>query len=643
MMAVFRRLAKSWVAKILFGVLIIAFGGYGVNSMLHGKISDDVITAGSRSISAADFKSKIDSEKKQYEREQTNGQVIPMEDLVKQGIVGQMAQELATQEAFAAWLEQVGLKPSDKVVADQLRQVQAFFNPVTGAFDKDSYDRALQGAGLTEKSYESDLKDDIAAKHFLGGVRAGISMPRIYAALEAITVMETRDASWMIVGPKNITMPDKPTDAQLNQFINDNAARFRRPELRFASAVMFVPAAVAKDLKVSDDDLKKAYDFRKDSLSQPETRSFVVIPTKTPAAAAAIVSSLKAGTDPQSVAKTAGSRPIAFDNKPKSAVPDEAVANQAFSMQSGEVSQPVRGTLGLQVIKLISVTPGHAVSFEEAKPALEGQLKQKLAAEKIDELVEKYQGLRDKGVSMADAAKQLGLPMQSFPPFTKEGYGANGQPYMQNGQPFAPPKPLLDSLFSHTKGGESDVEDAGGGIYFALRVDNVIPSALPQVNDQTRAPLTGVWMQQEVGLRLKAKADEITQAIRKGESLQAAAQSIGAQLQTQQGINRPRSAQEPDAQVHAAAFNTSPKDAFEAPTNAGFAVGQVTAVHAPATAIAAKAVETVRPQLSQAVFRDLAMGSQQAVKKKLKAKVNQDLIGPAVGVADTTAADKKKK
>ena len=97
--------------------------------MLRGKSNDDVIEAGARSMSMADFKTQIDQEKKQYEQEQNNGQVIPMDELVKAGVAGAMAQELATQQGFAAWMQGIGLRPSDSVVADALKQVPAFFNP----------------------------------------------------------------------------------------------------------------------------------------------------------------------------------------------------------------------------------------------------------------------------------------------------------------------------------------------------------------------------------------------------------------------------------------------------------------------------------------------------------------------------------
>ena len=190
----------------------------------------------------------------------------------------------------------------------------------------------------------------------------------------------------------------------------------------------------------------------------------MVIPARSEQAAQQAASSLKAGGDPAVVARAAGAQPVAFSDRTKATVPDPAVANQAFTLQVGETSQPVHGSLGWAVIKMLSITPGKGKPLRGSQASRSPRLcSGREVSAKIDDLVEKYQGLREKGVSMADAAKQLDLPMQTFPPFTKEGMGPNKQPYTgPNGQPFSLPKPMIDSLFALPKGSESsEPEEAG--------------------------------------------------------------------------------------------------------------------------------------------------------------------------------------
>ena len=114
MIGFFRKLSQSWVAKILFAILAIAFAAYGVNSMLHGKMQTDVISAGPRAIDPRSFKTEMENEKKGMEQQQTQGQSVPWDVLQQQGVLDQMVQDMANQQAFSAWMQQVGLRPSDK-------------------------------------------------------------------------------------------------------------------------------------------------------------------------------------------------------------------------------------------------------------------------------------------------------------------------------------------------------------------------------------------------------------------------------------------------------------------------------------------------------------------------------------------------
>jgi peptidyl-prolyl cis-trans isomerase D len=58
MFAAIRAFTKSWIATLLFGLLIVSFAVFGIGNrdMLRPRISNAVITAGSRSIGPAESK-----------------------------------------------------------------------------------------------------------------------------------------------------------------------------------------------------------------------------------------------------------------------------------------------------------------------------------------------------------------------------------------------------------------------------------------------------------------------------------------------------------------------------------------------------------------------------------------------------------
>src|SRR5688572_29124466 len=104
---------------------------------------------------------------------------------------------------------------------------------------------------------------------------------------------------------------------------------------------------------------------------------------------------------------------------------------------------------------------------------LEAEARKNAAAEKTYALSQAYDEAHQAGSSLPDAAQKAGVPTATIGPVTQQGMTLQGQPV-----PGMPPQ-LLEIAFGLPSGGESDLTDAGNGEYFAVRVEKVIPSALP--------------------------------------------------------------------------------------------------------------------------------------------------------------------
>jgi peptidyl-prolyl cis-trans isomerase D len=637
MLAAFRSLAKSWFAKILFAVLILLFlvSGNSLKSSLVGSFSHAPIQAGSREVSAQEFRGMFDQQKKQIEQQQ--GRPITPEELAKAKLPERMADAVAGQQAFAAWTEQVGLRPSDKLVLDQLKQMPFFFNQITGVFDKEKFRSELQQRGLTESSFTRDLSDQLSGEHFSNALFAGLRAPRVYGALQAGYAFESRDASGFLVTPKVTGIPARPDDAALKAFIAANATRFRIPELRRASLVVFTQRQVAAMVTIDQNELRKRYEFKKESLSQAEKRSFLQFPAANQQTAARIAQALQAGQDPNAVAKTFNVKPVIFDARPRTAVPDPRVAAAAFALKPGETSPPIQGQLGWAVVKVTDVSAGKEVTFEEARPQLEAEMRQEAGTEKIYDLVQKYEDSAKGGVLMDANAKALGLQVIGLPPLNKDGVAPDGQ---RLGAPPEMLKRLMETAYSLPKNGESEVQEMGSGEYFVMRLDEVTPSALVVVDDKTRPMLTQMWMNEQVSKSIQAKAEELSGRLRKGESLQAVAASVGAPIETSKGLQRNVQDQALQPLV-GQVFSHKVNEGFVAPTQHGVFVGKVDAIHPPSTIIAAGLSERVLPQVSMQMVRAMQEQAQVAARAKVKAKIDKAAINAAAGIAEQPTAPAK--
>jgi len=529
MLAAIRAFAKSWVASLLIGLLVISFSVWGIRDVLHPKFSDAVVTAGSHETSPSEFKRMFEGMRQQIG--QRAGQDMTVQDAVAAGLDQRALTEVEEADAFAEYLTRIGIAPAPQLIVTALRQEPGFFNAL-GQFDKETYQNKLATAGLTPAQYERLMSDDIAQNQLAAGLAAGLKPPQIYGAVIASYELESRNVSYFILNPTSVPQPAAPTDAQLQILLNQNATALTRPEVRTISLVRFSAKAIAPSMPVDQAAVQKLYLSRKDANTQPEKRSLVEFSTRDAAKAAAIVAALKAGQSPDAVAKSSGVTPLALDDKAKGAIVDPAVADAAFSAQNGQVVGPISsGLAGFAVIKLNKITPASVPTLESMRAQLEADVKTDAAIQKVFDGVKKYGDAHDSGSSLADAARGAGVTPVSIGPITIQGADLTGKPAAG-----VTPK-VLREAFSLPQGGESEMEDEGDGEYFALRVEKVSPPTLPSLAE-IKPQLTQAYMQQAVGQALAARADQLVEAIKKGETFDAAAASAKVKAAVLTNITR---------------------------------------------------------------------------------------------------------
>jgi peptidyl-prolyl cis-trans isomerase D len=642
MLAGFRSFAKSPFAVLLFGLLIVSFAIFGISDVFKGPQGSGVISAGPRSVSAQDFKQRFDNYRKAME--QRGGEALTPDLAVERGIDRQIVAELTLQESMAAAISKMGVKPSDKLVGDivheqmsQLPPTQRPFNPITGKFDQQAYAALLAQNGLTPANYEASLRDEIANAHFFSAVAGGLKAPRIYGALQGAYILEARDVAAFAVNPASVERPAPPTDAQLTAFMKENAERLTRPETRVLSIMRVSAKALEPTVAIDQGAVQKAYDFRKDSLAKPETRTLIQIVAPDAKAAATISQRLAKGEDPAVVAKAFGKTPLVLADKPKTAIPDRKVADAAFALAAGQVSGPITGELGVSVVKVAKITAGSVATLESVRPQIEAEVRAQAAQTKAYDQTQTYQDAHDGGADLVAAASKAGALVLTTAPLTAQGTD-------QTGQPVAGLTPdIVKTAFGLAQGSESDLIELGKGEYYAVKVEKVAPASMPPLAE-IKPQLTAVWMGQELTKRLKAKADALVARVKKGESIDAVAASVQSKVQKVPGLSRQNAQQHMGLgrEFLGAAFQAKNGEAFTAragPQGEAYVVAKLEAVRSAPTAAIAQIAGMAGAQAGDGLMRDLGEAARGAAKTQLKTKSNLTLARQAIGV-DTEALAK---
>lgn len=631
MISSFRDFAKSKWAIGLFALLIISFAivGGSQTDVFSSLGAQHVISAGDRSVDAVRFRS--DFERVRANAAEQEGRPMTTQDLVNANIHIRYLEAQTQRLGFLQWAHAAGIRPDQSLIIKRIREIPAFFNPITGQFDQAQYVQALAQQNFTPAQLEEDFRDSAVTEHFASAVQAGLRSPRIFGALVAGRALELRDGRWFTVTQAMAGTAPAPTDAQLTAFMTENAAQLRRPEFRIASVILFNDAPGFTPPAVTEERIVERFNFRRDGLSTPERRTFTTLTASDRAAADRIAAALRAGQSPAAVAEANRIQPTEYAAQPQSAVSDPAIGTAVFGLTAGQVSAPIQGRVGFTVAKLTSVTPGAPATLEGVRQAIVAELQEEDAKARVFGRVEAYEKARTDGKPLADAVREVGARIVQLPPFTQDGR-------LPDGQPMNAPPQITQNAYTLTKGGESDVIDAGQGQYFVLRLDDIQPSALPTLAD-IREPLARQWTMRENARLLTGKAEELAARVRGGEDIAAVAASAGATLTTRTGIQQNAEAQAALGDgVLGGLFGQGRGQIFTGPaSNTAFVVGRVDAVRSPTPALAAPIADQIRPRLAQELVNGGGEALITAAARASKAKNDPARAIQALGVTAPVA------
>lgn len=630
MISSFRKLSKSWAAPIIVGLIAISFVIVGTTDFLGGgSRNGPVVKAGGREVSQTEYRRIVDQQVQAF-REQS-GQTVTLQDLVDQGGHVQIMQSLAQTEGFLAWAWRAGLRPGAELIAAQIREFPVFFNQITGHFDPQQYASALAQQNVTEAEFEQEIRDQLAANHYGAALYAGLRLPRIYGAVLAGQALHTRDGSWFVVTQAMAGQAEAPTEEQLVAYLNENAEQLRRPEFRTISLVVFSPSADAPAPAITDEQIQERFEFRRESLSQAESRTFTTLTAADAQTAASMAQALRGGQSAAAVAEANDVQPVEYQSRPRTAVTDTAIGAAAFGAEEGAVVGPIQSGLGHTVIVVESVTPGRPATLESARDAIIQELREEAVRGQTYDAVERYEQARQDGASLAEAVEAAGARIIDLPPFTQDGR-------LPNGQPLNAPEPVLRSAYAQEEGGESDVIDAGQGQYFVVRVNDVSPAALPEL-DEVRGPLAQNWIQRENARRLAALADQLAGRVRGGESIAEVAASVNAPLITRTAVPQNEETQADVGQgVMRGLFSQGAEQVFSGQQDGqSFVVGRVDRIRAPVPALAATRAEQIRPQMSLQAAEALGADARAAAAEQMKVRTWPERALNALGVTPSQA------
>jgi peptidyl-prolyl cis-trans isomerase D len=513
----FRKASQSWFIKILFGLLILSFGVWGIGDVVRDRAElKPAITVGKQAISAAEVAEEFRRDTKKLSS--MFGGKLTREQARQFGLLQRTIEQIVNRALVDQAADDLGLGVDDDSLRRIIADTPAFQNELH-VFDKTVYQHVLARAGFTERQFVAMEKSDMAREQVGQMIGGGLQAPALMADALFRYRQENRVAEIVTFPTDKMPAPAKPDDAVLSQYHQAHAALFMSPELRGISALIVRTADVASDIKISDADVEKSFQIRQAEFQTPETRNIQQVLFDDAAKAKAFAETVKQDKDFAAAAKGAGLTVSDLGWVDRKGLPLPALADAAFADAGAGIVGPIETPLGWHVLRVAQVVPGKGRQLSDVKSQIVQDLVKDEATNRLYALSTKIEDSIGSGAGIDETASALNLKPLKVAAIDERGNGPDGKP--APGVPLVPG--FLAKAFQTTQGSTTEVtqlDDNSG--YFVLRVESVSPPAL-KAFDLVKDQVLAAWTQEQREQASRRQAEAAAERLKKGEPMSAIA------------------------------------------------------------------------------------------------------------------------
>ena len=518
-----RRYAQSWGIKIVFGLIILVFVFWGVGSF-RGDKATVLATIDGQPVLIKDFEKAYQEGLRVVKSKNPN---ITDKELQEGGFRWQVFNNMLISRLLEEQAKKLGVTVSSDELRAEIAKIPAFQNK-DKKFDPQRYENLLKANDVTPGEFEADFRQNLLLEK-LGGF---IGLPAAVSETEARSIFdfmrEQAVIHYISFKGADFEAGVTPTDDQVKAYYEAHKDQFATPAQIKIDYVEFTPKALAKPGEVSDADVEAYYKANEKKYARPEqvkVRHFLIMlpadaPKEAVDAAEAklkdIAAKLKAGAEftsllPKNPNNADGLIGEDWAWLPKGSLPKEFAPfeQKAFSLQNGEISDPVRTALGLHLIQAGEHQAAGQRPLSEVKDDIREELAERKASDKLTKSLDAMQDKLASGEDLAKAAAGENMTAKSTDFFAKE----------------TPPVDLglseqaLGVLFSLKKGDTSDTPLSTQDGFVLARVTDVKPAGFQPLEAVTPA-IKQRLVAEEGQKRARAKADETAKAMETPEGQQ---------------------------------------------------------------------------------------------------------------------------
>ncbi len=435
---------KKRVVQIIIALITLPFAFFGVDYYFRSAGSvNEIARVGGDRITQAEFS---DTVREQQDRmRQALGAKFDPTVFDNPEVRYTILEQIIAQHLLDSQARRDGFRVPDTQLAQFISALPAFHED--GKFSRARYEQLLASQSMSPPMFEQRLRQELTLAPLQEPLANGNIIARSNVERYLSLLDQQRSVSSATVDPEAFLKQVKIEDAAVKAFYDGNQTAFQTPEEVRIEYVSLTPDSLSGQVSVEAADVRKQYDDNMKQYSKAEERqaSHILIALKPGASDEQKLAVKKKADD---IVAQARKTPAQFGELAKKISEDPGSAAQGgdlgffardgsmvkpfedavFSAKLGDIAGPVQTDFGWHVIKVTSIKAGKTLSFEEARPAIEQDLKRQKASKKFVEAAEQFQNLvYEQAESLQPAAKTLNLQVQTTPFLTRVQVQAIGQ------------------------------------------------------------------------------------------------------------------------------------------------------------------------------------------------------------------------
>ena len=627
MITALRSRLGTWFARVLFGVLIVAFSIWGIGDVIRQVGTETwVAKVGDRAIEPAELQQAYQQELSRITR-LLGGRVDATPEM-KRGILSQALDQLIRQHAVGQAIAQMHLVVPEATLGQEILAMPAF-RGTDGKFSRIAFQAALRNVGLSESRFMDSLRSENQQNQLLEPIRASFIPPDSLTRQVYQFTTEQREAGLAELPFAAITASE-PTSAQLQRWYDNHPDLYTRPEYRRIKVVILAPQTLQSQIEISADDIAAAYEARRAEFTRIEKRSAEIIITQEEAKATTLAETWRAGANWEAMQKAAAEAavPVALTDATEAEFPDPALAKAVFAAAENSITGPIQTPLGWQLIRVSKITQAGVKSVADATEELRARILAEKIADIIYQRATKVEDILAAGTSLDDMPGDLGLAAATG---TLDAVGLT----RQGEQAPIPGSPelraaLIAAAFQARQGDpvrltELPAPEGGSPSYFAVAVEEIIPPGLKPFTEVATAVHDDL-MHAAQRRTQEETATKMLGAVQAGQSLEDAATIAGATYRRTPRTGRAAPVEGVPRELIAPLFSLKAGEATIIEAAEGFLVAVPLDIIQADAKIDEAGYARIRDGLAQAMASDAEATYVNALRVRSQPRINQKIF-----------------